>query len=168
METGEYQVINNCENAKTDEKTDENDNENENPTEDNKLNRHKFGYSFVQKKKSIPNEETANKTEGSQTFDILCDQDDSSYQFTSSSEESNENSEVSTESNNRESSAPSGSDEISGNSGSETETDNLLPTAMAINILYEDVSVAKGNVVIGPIDETSEPEFESQEEDANN
>ncbi|XP_052093750.1 myb-like protein X isoform X2 [Mytilus californianus] len=166
METGEYQVINNCVNAKIGQKTDENDNENENSTEDNKLIRHKFGYSFVQKKKSIPNEESADKTEGSKTFDISCDQDDNSYQFTSSSEESNENSEVSTESNSRESSVPIGSDETSGNSGSETETDNLLPPAMAINILYEDVSVAKGNVVIGPIDETSEPELESQEEDA--
>ncbi|XP_076087920.1 uncharacterized protein LOC143058333 [Mytilus galloprovincialis] len=164
MEKGEYKVINNCEN---DEKTVENDNEKENPSEDNKLNRHKFGYSLVQKQRSIPNEKTAHIIEGSHTFEILCDQDDSSYQLTSSSEESNETSEVSTESNSRESSVPGVSDETSG-SGSETETDKLLPSAMAINILYEDVSVSKGNVLIGAIVETSESEFELQEKDGNN
>ncbi|CAG2243337.1 unnamed protein product [Mytilus edulis] len=120
------------------------------------------------KQRSIPNEETAHKIEGSQTFEILCDQDDSSYQLTSSSEESNETSEDSTESNSRESSVPGVSDETSGNSGNETETDKLLPPAMAINILYEDVSVSKGNVLIGAIVETSDSEFESQEEDGNN
>lgn len=168
METGEYKVINNCENDEKKEKTIENDNENENPSEDNKPNRHKFGYCFVQKQRSIPNEETAHKIEGSQTFEILSDQDDSSYQLTSSSEESNETSEDSTESNSRESSVPGVSDETSGNSGNETETDKLLPPAMAINILYEDVSVSKGNVLIGAIVETSESEFESQEEEGNN
>ncbi|XP_063424325.1 myb-like protein X isoform X2 [Mytilus trossulus] len=167
MDTGEYKVINNCENDGKKEKTIENDNENENPSEDNKLNRHKFGYSLVQKQRSIPNEEIAHTIEGSQTFEILCDQDDSSYQLTSSSEESNETSEVSTGSNSRKSSVPGVSDETSG-SGSETETDNLLPPAMAINILYEDVSVSEGNVLIGPIAETSESEFESQKEDGNN
>ncbi|CAC5404265.1 unnamed protein product [Mytilus coruscus] len=184
----------------TNMKNDETDNE---IKEGNRLNRKNFGYSFVQKKKGIPNEDSAETNNGSETFEISCDDDEKSFKirsenkkhstaekstetksgksslevlfdqsngsflFISKCKESKERSSehVSPETNSGKLAFPNGRDETSSNNDSESETD-LLPPGMAINILYEDVPITKGNVVIGAVEESSDQELESAHENS--
>ncbi|XP_052093752.1 DNA ligase 1-like [Mytilus californianus] len=196
-----------CRNAEIKEsinmKNGETDNETNEIKEGNRRNRKKFGYSFVQKKKGIPNEDSAKTYNGSETFEVSCDGDEKSFKirsenrehssaekstetksgksslevlfdqsngsflFISKCEESKErrNEHVSPETNSGKLAFPNGRDETSSNDGSESETD-LLPPGMAINILYEDVPITKGNVVIGAVEESSDQELESPHENS--